>query len=261
MPSKVFYGEPGRVTQPSPSVWGDCPQELLAQFGAGLFVHKDFDGSDATLPGLANDGDAPTFGYSSVGDTVLDIVTGSVDNNAAAIFTRPLDLVQKNSGVKVWAEASIALAAVADQGVYFGLAELAALDLDVVADDAGDVAAESVIGFLQAADDTDAFDAITRVDAGATTEVLADVTNASAIPAPERASVAADTFVKLGVRFDGRENLEFYANGVKVASLTPDDTIDQAKSYGAILGVKTGAAASRTVRVEFFRAASYDTNA
>lgn len=257
--SQVNFSQTGESTQPSPSVWSDCPKTLLNDLGLGAYVRKDFNGDDGTLPGLASDSDAgSTFTYNSSNDSVMDVAVTNTDNNAAAIFTRPLGSVTKNSGNKLWMEARVALAAIADQGVFVGFVELAGASRDVVADNAASngVITESLIGFLVDNGDTNAFDAIYRKDAGAVVNVLNDVTNATAIPSTDRASLTADGFVKLGVRFDGRDKLHFYVNGVEVATQTVDGTVDQSKTYAAIAAIKTGTAAANTLRVDFFRAAA-----
>lgn len=257
--SVIGYDNVGEAGFPSPAVWGTCQKSLLNELGLGFYVDQQFFGDTPTLPGLPTDSDSgSTFTYNSgtQDNRAIDVAVTNTDNNAAAIFTRPLGPLTKNSGKKLWFEAEVALAEIADQGVFVGLAELDALDRDVIADNAGAPASESLIGFFCGASDQDAFDAVYRKDAGSLVTVLADVTKATAIPEAERASLSANGFVRLGLAFDGRDKLRYFVNGHRVAEVTVDGTFDQVKEYGGIVALKTGAAAARTLRVRFFRAAA-----
>lgn len=257
----VSHSNSGSPGLPSPSIWGDCPNTLLNDKGLGFFVSRRFAGDTPTLPGVPTDSDASsTFTYNTgaLGNRTLDVTVSGTDNNAASMFSRPLGKIVKDSGNKLWFEADVALAAIADQGVFVGVAELAALDRDVIADAATTVGTESVIGFLCAADDTDAFDAVYRKNADTVVEVLPDATNSQLLDSP--GAVAALAFHKFGVYFDGRDRVRFYVDGVNVYTAVLDDTFDQSKEYGAILSVKTGANASRTIHTRFFQAAYQSSN-
>lgn len=254
----IGFSEPGALTQASPAIWKDCPKTLLNDLGLGFYVNKGFQGNDGSLPGLASDSDSgTTFTYKTGEETgVMTVTITNTDNNAAAVYTQPLGKIVKNSGNKVWAEVRVALGAVADQAVFFGLAEEAALDRDVIADNAGAVDTESVIGFLCETGDQDAYDIIYRKDNGTVVEVLADATNSARLTAAGLTAAAVGTgYRKLGLRFDGRTRLEFYVDGVLVITQTVDTTIDQSKAYGAILAIKTGTTTQRTLNVDLFAAA------
>jgi hypothetical protein len=273
----IGYDNRGGDGFPSPAVWADCPNTLLNDKGLGYFIHHSGIGNVNTLPPLREDSDAATYTYDdgANGDNrTVNAATGAgTDNHALAIHTSPLAKVVKNSGTKVWAETDIALAAIADQALFFGLAESAALDRDVVSDNPGNNAqagldSESLIGFVtqQNSSATDKLDAVYRKDDGSVVDVLTDATNATALSSRSengtelqsdlRADLAADTFVRLGVYFNGRDKLQFFVKGVKVAEQTVDSTVDQSKEYGVVLALKNGTAAERTVRYRFFRAAA-----
>jgi len=270
---QIGFSQVGDSNQPSPSIWGDCPNTLLQDKGLGYFAHVDFLGAPTGVLATALDATTCSFGgglkISCDTDTVLamkaaeqggylDIETDGDDNDAAALFSQPFGSIVKNSGKKLWFEARLELGAIGDQGVFVGLVEEAGATLDVIADNAGadGVVGKSLIGFVCDNGDTDAFDAIYRKDAGAVVDVLNDVTNATAIPSDERAAVARDTEVKLGLRFDGRDKLTWYVNGTPVAHRIVDGTIDQSKNYCAIVGIKTGAAAAQSIAVDWVRFAA-----
>lgn len=273
----IGYDNPGSEGFPSPAVWADCPNTLLNDKGLGYFHHHSGIGNVNTLPPLREDSDAATYTYDdgANGDNrTINAATGAgTDNHAFAVHTSPLAKVVKNSGTKLWAEVDIALAAIADQALFFGLAESAALDRDVVSDDPSNSAqagldGESLIGFVtqQNSSATNKLDAVYQKDADGVVDVLTDATNATALQSRSEngsqiqsdltGDLSADSFVRLAVVFDGRDKLKFYVKGVKVAEQTVDNTVDQSKEYGVVLALKNGTAAERTLRYRFFRAAA-----
>jgi hypothetical protein len=265
--SQVNASQKGDSNQPSPSIWSDCPKGLLNDLGLGYFAHEDFlaGAVSATTTGIQTIGGGKlTF----VGDTdtvtaqkaaeeggYLDIETDGDDNDGFALITEPLGKIVRNSGNKFWFEVRLELGAVADQGLFLGLVEEAGATQDVLSDNiaSNGVIGESLVGFLVDNGDTNAADAVYKKDAGTIVNVLNDVTNATAIPLADRASLVADTEVKLGLRFDGRDKLHFYANGVKVASQEVDSTFDQAKAYCVIVAGKTGTAAAVSFAFDWIR--------
>jgi len=266
--SQVGFAQIGENQQPSPSIWADCPNTLLNDKGLGYFAHEDFLGaavSAAMLPTITVGGGK--FSFDGDTDTVfslkaseqggyLDVETDGDDNDAAAIFTEPLGPITRNSGKKFWFEARVELGGVAeDQGFFVGLVEEAGASRDVLADDVGTdgVIGESLIGFLVDNEDDNAFKVVYRKDAGTVVTLVADATNSTAIPLASRASLLADTEVKVGLRFDGRTKLYFYVNGYEVAAQDVDSTLDQSKNYCAILAIKTGAAAAESFAADWVR--------
>lgn len=250
----IGFSDAGDAGFPSPAVWADCPNTLLVDKGLGYFAHVDGAGDIGSLPGLPQDSDTGTFTYDSgaVDPRAVLAAIGATDNNALAIHTSPLAAVAKSSGVKVWAEADIALNTLGDAGLFFGIAEKTGLVRDVVADNpsnsaAAGLIAKSLIGFVsaQASSAIASVDAVYRKSAGTVVTVKAGV-----------ATPVAKTFVRLGVRYDGRDRVKFYVDGVKVAEQVVDSTFDQVSQLGVVLGLKTGAAASAAVYYRFIRAAA-----
>lgn len=262
------FSRAGAADRPSPSIWGDCPLGRLNEEGTGVFVDTTFIAPFADTLALGEqrpvldgvlaidcDDDTVFSAKASEVNGYQDIETDGDDNDAATLFTRPFAKIVRRSGNRVWFEVRLELGAVADQGVFAGLAEEAALSRDLIADNAGALIGESYVGFRVLADDTDAFDAAYKKDAGTEVEVLADVTNATAIDSGDRAAVAANTEVKLGFYFNGREDLKFYVNGVHVATQDVDDTLDQSKFLGLAVSIKTGTAAAQSIAIDWVRAA------
>jgi hypothetical protein len=236
--------------------------------GCGVFLFENFLGGVADT--VATGEQRPAYGPFSVDcddDTVfafkaselngyLDGETDGDDNDAFALFTEPMCKIDLNTGQEVWFEARLEVGAVADQGVFVGMAEEAALSRDVIADDAGATIGESYFGFRLLATDTDAFDAVYKLDAGTEVEVLADVTNATAIASADRASVAADTEIKLGMYFNGGDELSYYVNGIKVATATlATSTFPNGVNMAPIVSLKTGTAAAQSIAVDWIAAA------
>lgn len=256
--SVVGFSRAGDNAQPSPSIWADCPEARLIKEGTGFFVHEDFLGGVRSATTTAATAIAPAFGFAGDTDTVtanksgelggyLDIETDGDDNDGASIFTQPIVQFVKDSGNKVWFEARLELGAVADQGIFVGLVESAGFSQDVIADNAGALIGESLIGFQILADDQDAVDAVFKLDAGTAVE-MKSVMNSSAL--------AADTEFKVGLRFDGAETVDVFFDGVKVASTTiSTSTFPVGVSMGAIAAIKTGTGAAVSVAIDWIRIA------
>jgi len=265
----VGYDNAGDNDQPSPIVWQDCKNTLLPDLGLGYYKHVEFLAplADTIASGeqrpvldgaLAIDCDDDTVFAAKAAEVggYQDVETDGTDNDAFALFSEPLGRIQKGSGQKIWAEARIELGAIADQGLFFGLVEEAGASRDVVADDAGALIGESLVGFQILTDDQDGVDAVYRKDAGTVVEAASVVNNSTAIAVADRADLVADTEFKLGVRYDGRNTIYWYFNGVQVASQEVDSTVDQAKNYCAILSLKTGAAAAVSIATDWVRYAA-----
>lgn len=262
---QVDYSQAGAAAQPSPSIWKDCPMGELNEDGLGQFIHEDFLGGAVSATVTA----ATTVGTGQlrfVGDTdtvfakkaseiggYLDVETDGDDNDGFALISDPLGTIVRNSGNKVWFEARLELGAVADQGAFFGIVEADGASQDAVADNCAALIGESLVGFALLNGDTDAVDAVASKDATLTT-VLADA-NLSAALGSGAANLAADTERKLGFRFDGKENIDFFVDGVKVASHTLTSSNTPSQTMGVILAGKTGTAAAQSFAFDWVRVA------
>lgn len=272
--SVTTFSQAGDNANPSPSIWADCPNTILNDLGLGHFIHQDFRGCPTGTLAAALDVSMITFGgdlaLSADTDTVLtqkagevggylDIETDADDNDAAALFTEPLGTITRNSGKKLWFEARFEIGDITgDYGFFVGLVEEAGASLDVVANNAGALIGESLVGARILTADPDGLDIVYKLDAGSEVVVLEDATNSTALAAADRASVADDTEIKFGMRFDGRETLRFYINGVQVATQDVDSTFEQSKNFCAIIGMKTGTTAAESFAVDWIRVGVQD---
>lgn len=267
----VGFSTIGLQKQPSPSIWSDCPNGILTDKGLGYFAHEEFLGN-TQIASLATksvfgsgvldiDCDAGVLDFLT-GTTggVAKFTTGGSDNNAIALFSPTLGTITLKSGNKLWAEANFQFAALGDEALAFGLTTEANATKAVIANDPSNSAvaaltAASFIGFVtqQTASAISKFDAKYAKSTGTPVVVLADVTNAVAIPLASRANLAATTDVKLGLYFNGRDKLMFFVNGYKVATQTVDATIDQTSNYVMVFNIKSGSAAAKTVSIDWIR--------
>lgn len=260
---------------PSPSVWADCPNTLLQDKGLGYFVHVDFMGNysvpaaTTTAPGIEHTATGTSvFGNAAsatYGPNVLSAATGGSDNDHYQLYLEEFGQIVRNSGNKFWAEVRIAVGALNDSAFFFGLTTRAnaVVSAGPIANDPSNSAvagmtSASFIGFVSA-QVASALKTITityEKTTGSPVVVLADATNASAITAAGGtvANLVANTFVKLGIRFDGIKHLYFYINGIKVAGVEVDSTFDQSAYYVPVFATKTGTAAATTNYADFIRA-------
>lgn len=268
------FSQAGAATQPSPSIWKDCPGQTLVDQGIGQYVHEDFIGGTENFvnkvglgaAALVIDADAgtthphrtPSSLAATSGIGLQDLAVTNTDNNAAGVFTQAMGFIVLNSGNKFWMEARVTLAALADQGLFVGLAAEAVLSRDVVADNPDtslSVATDSLVGFLVNSAATGKVDAVIRKDAGTATNPFTDVTNSSRLGSAA-GNIVAGTYVKLGLKFDGKRSISFFVNGVEIGKTTiTTNSINIADPLGAIVNLKTGAAAARTMTIDWIRAA------
>lgn len=270
--SVTNFAQTSVVTRPSPTIWADCPLRELIDQGNGYFFHSDFLGgavtatvlpSIAVIPGMSIDADTDTIAAYVAGRVggFLDIETDADDDDAFAAHSEPLGPITRGSGKKFWFEVAVELGDVTmDGGIFVGIVEEAGATRDVIANGATALVGESLIGFQVSSGDPNAVDIVYKKDGGTVVVVASDVTNSTALASDDRASLVNDTAVKLGFRYDGRDTLRFYVNGVRVATQDVDITVDQTKNYAAIIAIKTGATAAESFAFDFLRFAFKDTN-
>jgi len=239
MSLRVLYNDEGAAGQPSPNVWGDCPVEkaLIAPELLG-YVFDDF-----TSP-VATDSSVPLWALTGTNadvDNVADVADGQIllegsgaDNDSATIAKNDMYLLTMNSGKRFWFEASVKLSAAGaadDFACFVGL--------------------ENFVGFQAISNATTIQDWDAVINQGGSANfpatVLAD------------ASTKSTAYVKLGIKFDGKKTLYFYADGAQVATYDIDnldnDTMD--KEMTIAIGVKDCEAAQLGLYVDWARFA-YD---
>lgn len=248
---------------PSPIIWADCPViTILRDPGKGIHIMEDFEGGDVT------DGTAH-FKFALIGDgadiewvtdekSVVIIDGPSGANNAAYLISNILYELKKNNRKKFWLEARINLLdSNAAQGVIFGLGEDSLLHDDGIADNGTAIADGDFIGFAAlAGSDSGAMEDFDSVyheagDGGAPTVVEADIVDIDGTDYD-------DTYIKLGVKFDGEETVKFYLDGVEQATtfdLDSLDTDDQlTEDLGVVLGIKhDGSVTGDGMQVDWIR--------
>lgn len=291
----IGFGTPDTTAFPSSAMWSDCINTVLNDKGLGYFMAQDFLGnysnpSATTIaPGIESFTGTTTALYAAAasatfGPNVLSIGATTSDNANTAIFGEELGSIVKNSGKKLWFEARVAPSALADASVFFGFTTLAGAKTAttgiLAADPSNSAAAVTVavttVGFIsaQASSAIATMNAIYSKGAGSPVTVLANVGASSAFTASGTngaqfpggvptgftapGNLLANTFVKYGLRFDGYQTLEFYVNGVRVASQTVDSTVDQTALLVPIVAVHAGSTAGQTINVDFIRAAFQD---
>lgn len=267
MGSEANFSTTGDDSQVSPSVWADCRNTLLNDLGLGVYVDTHFQGNYPTSPGLPTDADSGTTylqgATATYGPHVVAVLNTNTDNNAAALLTSALGKIQRGSGRRLWGEVRVAVGALGDSAFAFGFTTLANATRDIIADNPSNSAraaltAATFIGFVsvQAASALATVDAVYSKGSATPVVVLTNVTNATAIASTSRSNLVANTFVKLGLRFDGNKTLYFLVNGIKVASQEVDGTFDQATDLALVFNQKTGAATQIINYLDFFRGAA-----
>lgn len=268
--STVTYSSPGAARFPMPELWRDCPLSRLNDEGLGFYFFERFF-SYTPLTTTVNGG-AVTDAIRFRGDTDTELAviddqryggvrmeTDTTAGDAGSLVTSPLGSIVRNSGRKMWFEARVAPGDVDDDmGSFVGLVELDGANHDLISDDPAtnaSLADQSAIGFYQNNANPDAYNIVYRKAGGAVTLVASDVTNSTKIPESERSSLTDGGYVRLGIRFDGRESIEFYVNGYKVASLEVTSLVDQAQDYCGIVNVKTGDGAAELLDTDYIRGA------
>jgi len=259
MSLRVLYNDEGAAGQPSPNVWGDCPVEkaLIAPELLG-YVFDDF-----TSP-VATDSSVPLWALTGTNadvDNVADVADGQIllegsgaDNDSATIAKNDMYLLTMNSGKRFWFEASVKLSAAGaadDFACFVGLIESAGATAEMIADDGASIIDENFVGFQAISNATTIQDWDAVINQGGSANfpatVLAD------------ASTKSTAYVKLGIKFDGKKTLYFYADGAQVATYDIDnldnDTMD--KEMTIAIGVKDCEAAQLGLYVDWARFA-YD---
>lgn len=265
------FSQAGNAAAPSPSIWKDCAGRVLEDQGLGYYFHEDFYAGTTNFAdgvgvggqaGLEIDADTgTTIAKASGAGGILANVVSNTDNNASALFAYPFGPLTLNSGRKMWAEARFNIGTLGDgdYGFFFGFAAEAVLNRDVVADDVASVAAglanDSLYGFTIQKDNVGKVYAVVKKDTTAVQTVFSDVTNNAALGTAGVFTITSGTFLKLGMRFDGKKTLRFFVNGVEIGHYTLLSTDVGTDNLGPIFCFKTGTTTARTFNIDWIRAA------
>lgn len=208
---------------PSPSIWSDCPwQEIRAGYADGILIEDDFvngprvaAGSEASYAGYAGG----YRGFASTGGLVQDggewggtaDLSSDGDDEGASFRTGSCPFQIGRSQGKFWFEARVKSSTITDtkHNLFVGLTADVALTATSPITAAGALADINLVGFFRGEAASGGASVATAYKADGVTAVTVQ---AGAV------TLVADTWVKLGIVFDPKNNeLSFYRNGVKLS--------------------------------------------
>lgn len=222
---------------PSPGLWADCPwNELVEGERSGAYFWDDFMSFPIT-PATTEGNFGQYAQFSSTGGTITagtgqggEMALGSDgDNEGASIRTLSTPFKLIRAGGKFWFECRVKSSTITDtkHGFYLGLWENVALDATHPIAAAGTLSDNNFVGFHRLEGDGDQIDTVYKADAVTQVTVGAD-------SLPTASVLVADTYVKLGMRFEPgfdpdselvssgvpvKTNiLSFYANGLRLTT-------------------------------------------
>ena len=209
---------------PSPEIWADLPRDIQ-DFNVGVYFEDDFVtipsrltntaeaalGETGQYEGFASD-DASVVGASDGGGAVT-LTPGNASNEAVSLRVGGAAFKINSTAKKFWFEARVKFSLITDvSGWFIGLRENTATTavLPLLAD--GTLAVgENLLGFHRDETDGDALDVVSGPDNSAEpTIVIADAH-----------TLVADTYVKVGMKFDPKDGkLRYFFDGVEHATTT-----------------------------------------
>lgn len=263
------YGRAGEAAAPSPAIWKDLPMGTIAK-NPGRYVHiwEDFLGNFT-----ANDvqncaggqfvviGTNPdTAHVTDEAEGVLNISgSGGGDDDAylcSGLLTN--ELIKKNSGKRCWFETRFKLDDTsADVVIIAGLCEAALMITAATVVEGGsrnNVADFDFIGFHTDNDGTNQGAMETCYhqdgDSGIVTAVQAAIRTFGA------GTTYDDTYMKLGLRFDGKQTVTFYLDGAALATTLDIDDLTGDKlddALGIIIGIHDLAGGADDMKIDWVR--------
>lgn len=255
--SHVNYGRAGEASACSPSIWKDFPwQECMYQPSRFIHIFDDF------VAGRAADA-SPNGTWELVGtnadlDITEDEYTGvllfegsGADNDSSFLRSAAVYDLTMNNRKRMWFEIRLKVPVEnADTTLLAGLMEPVGCTAEAVADDGASIIDEDFIGFSAITNATNMGDirAIYNQGGSGSTVVI------SSLHSP-----VSDTYVKLGMRFDGKKTVTFYADGVaNGTTLNVDDLTGNSLTnpLAVLFGFKACAAAAQGLEVDWVRFAA-----
>jgi hypothetical protein len=265
---------------PSPALWGDCPwleiQGQVAQGRGGYAFFDDFliGGITPTITTAISmaSGDVGYAAFGSSGATITydDVAGGAIvlteatANESVTLYTEQHPFsITANAG-KFWAEARVKVGDIVTLANSFlwGLMDTTAVTAVVPLTADGVTADINYVGFMQPEGDTTTYNASYKADGGSITEV--EVNGAVG-------ALVADTYVKLGMKFDpssamtGTANqMRFFIDGVPLATdkTIPDNTGTDFPAdirMGPVISMAVGAGtATDTLTMDWWRYAQLE---
>lgn len=231
---------------PSPSVWGYAPVlDVVLDPNEGYALLVDFVNGLPNVDSQAADGGAGVTAVSELGGA-CKITTGGTDNNEAIVQFGGADAaavfrISDGAGEqkKLFFECRVKADTVTDAkaGFFVGLAASGVAAADGLIADDGTLADKDLIGFFRPEGDGDGVDFVYRKNGQAVQTAIADV-----------ATIAADTYVKLGFIYDpaavASKKIAVFVNGVEQNTYVTAANIAAATFPDAVLlqaaaGIKT----------------------
>ena len=254
--SVVKYETAGNAASQSPSIWADLPtMKMVACPTDFIEVYDDF-----VKGGVEEDKSVPGWDFvgtnADVAQTV-DVANGEIllegsgaDNDSAFIATPDLYLLTKNSGKRFWFEAYVKLSAAGaadDYAAFVGLIEKAGATAELIADNGATVIDEDFVGFFAESNTTTIQSWNATINQG----------GSASFPVNAQADIvaASTSYVKLGMKFDGKKTIDFYVNGVKSGTYDIDNlgSDTMAHEVCVALGVKDCKVAQLGMYVDWVR--------
>jgi len=247
MPYFWNFASGGVDNVPSKELWGDSPMYGLNNAGQGSFYFEDFDaginaaGTEHAALRTVSDG-TTALTYHTTGHA-MTISTGGTSNNENSQFLRPRAVIAPNSGKKIWLEARLAVdtaAATGDGGFAFGLCEKSMQVADALVDTSMIVGDFDFVGFKNIP------------GAGTTVKAVSVLAGTETVVEATAKTIVEGTFYQFGLRFDGKETVFFYVDGVLVGKQGVSATYyDIDESLGLIATAKTLASAAMVVSYDW----------
>lgn len=224
---QVGAGDLGNKRRPSPRIWKDFLwSDTDNRPAEGFVCHEDFhDGPPFTdaAPGAwkgfayfgsSTSGNAANFTDSDSASIIT--VNPTADEEAFVLTTSAAAIrITKNSGRKVAAEMRFKVSSIADSegGVFFGLFEPIVPTATSHIADAATLVDANFIGFHRLEGDGDKLDLVWKANG------VTQVSTTDAI------TLVADTFMKVGFLFDGKETLKWFSDETPLAPASTYDLV------------------------------------
>lgn len=217
--SVVYSARPDTDSGPSQNIWGNCNwAELAAHPDQGIVFEDDFVGTLlANNIAETNAGKWRAYSGATAGSDIINgsttevggfvLVESTTDNEGVGLRSLPLFKIAQGQG-KFWFECRLKQVNITDSkfSIFVGLFEEATFEDDVPIDKDTDAMSDNnFVGFQRVFADGDKLDSTYK--ANGVTQVTVGT---------DAVEVVADTYVKIGMYFDGAK-LFFYKNGEKLA--------------------------------------------
>jgi len=240
---------------PVTGFWANCPNLAYPdptgffQYFEDFIGHVNFAAAAGAAGGWKSAGDA-TYDVLNAAGTIGGIIQLSAEtasNNEVyhqlgTLGTETYIEYVKDSGDKSWVEFRVAASSITGAANWFvGLAEEGAAAADFIVDTGDSTSNVDMVGFVVWEGDPNAIDCNHQKAGG-------DFVDAGLSGVP-----VANTYVTLGLYFDGAETVSWYHNGTAVQTADLDTaTFPTGEELSPIIGIKQGAA-DVTLSVDWIR--------